>query len=128
MAHQRARLASNVATSYALDAASITTGDNEMSEELKPCPFCGKDCHKTTLCMHNETLVECNNKKCALFGRIMKTSTWNTRTPPEQNCKSFCKLFASAKTRDEFFAEKCRICKEGRTEDKWASFHERRNK
>ena len=50
-----------------------------MSEDLLPCPFCGKDCHKTTLCMHNETLVECNNPKCALFGRIMKTSTWNTR-------------------------------------------------
>lgn len=30
---------------------------------------------------------------------------------PEQDCKSFCKLFSEAKLRDEFYAEKCRLCR-----------------
>jgi Lar family restriction alleviation protein len=114
-----------------------------MSEEPKPCPYCGENnaiiC-KTEFAAENRLsfAVSCRTKGCAgavyslAFGLFeteeQAIAAWNTRTPPEQNCKSFCKLFASAKTRDEFFAEKCRICKEGRTEDKWASFHERRNK
>jgi hypothetical protein len=63
MAHQRARLASNVATSYALDAASITTGDNEMSE-------------RDLAVIH-----ELQNQVRGLQEELATLST--TRTPPE---------------------------------------------
>jgi hypothetical protein len=102
-------------------ADTITTGDNEMSEEVKPLDL--EYYRAVAKIQTNPDIL-----KAELLDLIKESEVWNTRTPPEQNCKSFCKLFASAKTRDEFFAEKCRICKEGRTEDKWASFHERRNK
>jgi hypothetical protein len=88
MAHQRARLASNVATSYALDAASITTGDNEMSEELLPCQCGGEAVDRG----HG---IECRN--CGIWlgngtqaGRLGgHIKAWNTRTPPEHKYQKF---------------------------------------
>lgn len=29
-----------------------------------------------------------------------------------ENCKTFCKLFAEAQQRDEYYIEKCKLCKE----------------
>ena len=48
-----------------------------MTEELKPCPFCGNFPRKPyvdTLC--------CNNKTCPIFDYPLKTSDWNTRAAP----------------------------------------------
>lgn len=47
---------------------------------------------------------------------------------PEQNCKSLCKLFAEAKLKEEFWQERCEICKEeaviARKPYKWEYYHE----
>ena len=62
---------------------SITTGDNEMSEELKPCPFCGDTPHAfegmAGLCVYCWS----EDGSCGHRGIIMTLEEWNTRTPPE---------------------------------------------
>ena len=60
-----------------------------MSEELKPCPFCGDTPHAfegmAGLCVY------CWNEdgSCGHRGIIMTLEEWNTRTPPEHKYAMF---------------------------------------
>ena len=47
-----------------------------MSEELKPCPFCGRTPNPDWT---DESYIECTNRKCSLYGYGMSTGDWNTR-------------------------------------------------
>jgi hypothetical protein len=44
-----------------------------MSEELKPCPFCGKDGE------HDESLAWCSDPECFAADINMPINEWNTR-------------------------------------------------
>lgn len=53
-----------------------------MSEELKPCAYCGKEA-----CIgmgYNEGLVCCGNRKCGTFRTWYTPKEWNTRPREEQ--------------------------------------------
>ena len=51
-----------------------------MSDELKPCPFCGREAEKHTGSFKDGCM--CTNDKCVLFARIFLIKAWNTRTNP----------------------------------------------
>ena len=54
-----------------------------MSEELKPCPFCGNNAKLHIGATKNACL--CDNEKCILFARVIYIDAWNTRpTEPQQ--------------------------------------------
>ncbi len=90
---------------------------DEMKEELLSCPFCGEEAvHDTGISpLESVDWAWCNNPECPLHGELLFTAEqWNTRpdSKPEKDCKSFCKLFAEAQLKEEFWKEHCAICKE----------------
>ena len=47
-----------------------------MSEELRPCPFCGKIPKPDWT---DESYIECTNRKCSVYSFGVSTGSWNTR-------------------------------------------------
>jgi hypothetical protein len=63
---------------------------DKLSEELKPCPFCGSSasCHNTVAPPHNDWVPYCTNLDCSveISGRVFLSKQeavdfWNTRQP-----------------------------------------------
>lgn len=54
-----------------------------MSEELKPCPFCGEEIYSEFYSHRAEEFDgHCTNKKCLLYGKdllFFNTAKWNSR-------------------------------------------------
>jgi hypothetical protein len=59
-----------------------------MTEELKPCPFCGEDAEHVHVCAYEE-IVRCTNECCFVRPSITCElpeecfELWNTRAPRE---------------------------------------------
>lgn len=52
-----------------------------MSEELKPCPFCGGEAERN---LDYSKQIKCSNQNCLMSDYfIMTESSWNTRVNPE---------------------------------------------
>ena len=51
-----------------------------MSEEIKPCPFCGHLPYWPTNIKKNKAITSCANNKCVMFNMIdMTVKQWNKR-------------------------------------------------
>ncbi len=49
-----------------------------MSEELKPCPFCGHE-FDTYVMESGEIMGSCSNIMCIAYGLFCSVEEWNTR-------------------------------------------------
>ncbi len=67
-----------------------------MTDELKPCPFCGKE---PNTFKYNGTLqAQCqgDHKECAGSDVVAPIAMWNTRTPTPANVKARAERYARA--------------------------------
>lgn len=55
--------------------------EEEMTDELLPCPFCGGDAHRIEYDTPDPDDVICKNDDCRLSGIVFSIAEWNTRTP-----------------------------------------------
>ena len=52
-----------------------------MSEELKPCQFCGS--HPRSLMGYDYGKVSCGNEHCQVYNAVFSVDKWNARHIPE---------------------------------------------
>lgn len=50
------------------------------TQEVKPCPLCGRETHRKYL---HDPIVHCRNSKCALSGTVFTIKEWNSRPTEE---------------------------------------------
>lgn len=52
-----------------------------MSEELKPCPFCGGEAETNMILFDSKEIISCSNRKCYAHytGFTTTRKAWNTR-------------------------------------------------
>ena len=57
-----------------------------MSEEIKPCPFCGSEAVIGAWYEYGEPFIECSNPRCGahieLYSSDLNIRAWNRRVDP----------------------------------------------
>lgn len=88
-----------------------------MEQELKPCPFCGRNPYVTPSMPNEFQDVICQTEGCALQSQSFNIKEWNTRTIVVEQC-SFCGIKLDKKNfpnvvysinQAPFCSENCRI-------------------
>lgn len=51
----------------------------EVREEIKPCPFCGRVAYYPTKIKKNKSITGCSNGNCRIYGIKFTVKEWNTR-------------------------------------------------
>jgi hypothetical protein len=86
-----------------------------MGEHIKllPCPFCGAP---GTTERHNGKRVNCSSGliigECYLGEYSLPLDDWQHREDKSETTKPFRVLSAEAKQHDEYYTEKCKLCRD----------------
>ena len=62
--------------------ASVLDGGEEIEQPLKQCPFCNT---RPSYVRMDHVKVNCTNAKCVMYGIVVDTEKWNTRSEDDDD-------------------------------------------